>query len=311
MTLAPKPLTIFWRGHLSGCNYDCAYCPFAKKRDSRETLAMDRAALIRFTRWAVARAAPLSILFTPWGEALIRRYYRDAMIALSHAANVRTVAIQTNLSSSLDWVRDCDPGVAAFWATYHPSETDRRAFVEKIVLLESLNARYSVGVVGARAHFDEIENLRAELPASAYLWINAEEALQGCYTDGEVERLAAVDPLFELNNRRYPSRGQPCGAGHTAIAVRADGEARRCHFIDAPIGNIYDEDFDAALVARTCSRDVCNCHIGYSQIEALDFSGLFGDGLIERRSVQPDRVAAQARLGRLTSRPAADTDRDR
>jgi MoaA/NifB/PqqE/SkfB family radical SAM enzyme len=294
--MTQRPLTIYWRGALAGCNYDCAYCPFAKRRDSRETLTADRAALGRFVSWVSGRCAQTSILFTPWGEALIRRYYRDAMISLSHAAHVETVAIQTNLSCSLDWVRDCDLGAAAFWATWHPSEIDRRAFVDKIYALEALGARYSVGVVGVPAHFDDIKQLRAELPASAYLWINAEEALQERYAEAEIERLVAIDPLFELNNRRYASFGQACAAGETAIFVRADGEVRRCHFIEAPIGNIFDEGFEASLVARPCARASCNCHIGYSQMRALDFSGLFGPGLIERRAVAPQRGQAQARL---------------
>lgn len=289
-------LTVLWRGLLSGCNYDCHYCPFAKRRDSRETLAADRAALQRFCAWTASRAWPVSVLFTPWGEALIRRYYRNALIQLSHAPNVPTVAIQTNLSCSLDWVSECDLQSVAFWATYHPGETDRRAFVEKICALESMQARYSVGVVGVRAHFDEIERLRADLPASAYLWINAEESIQGCYSDAEIERLVAVDPLFELNNRSYPSLGRACAAGETAISVRADGEARRCHFIDTPIGNIYEEGFEAALFARPCSKPTCNCHIGYGQLEALDFAGLYQAGRVERRAATPVRAQALARI---------------
>lgn len=291
-----NPLTILWRGPLSGCNYACPYCPFAKRKDSRATLAADRAALDRFVDWALASDRRLSILFTPWGEALIRRHYREAIVRLSHAPHVDTVAIQTNLSAPLGWAAQCDPKAAAFWVTYHPGETDRARFVAKVHQLDAMGLRYSVGVVGLRSHFDAIEQLRAELPPTAYLWINAEEALQGCYSDAEVERLAAVDPLFELNNRAWPSRGRACAAGETVISVRGDGEARRCHFVDTPIGNIYDPGFTERLQAAPCPRTSCNCHIGYSHLAELEFGSLFGGGLIERRATAPTREAARQRL---------------
>lgn len=289
-------LTILWRGPLSGCNYACPYCPFAKRKDSRATLAADKAALERFSGWALSRPRPLSILFTPWGEALIRRHYREAIVRLSHAPHIETVAIQTNLSAPIGWIADCDRASAAFWATYHPGETDRGRFTDRIRALEAMGVRYSVGVVGLRAHFDEIERLRAELPPAAYLWINAEESIQGCYSDAEIERLAAVDPLFELNNRAWPSRGRPCAAGETVISVRGDGEARRCHFVAAPIGNIFDPDFERGLGPAACPKASCNCHIGYSHLKELEFGALFGAGLVERRADAPSRADALGRI---------------
>jgi MoaA/NifB/PqqE/SkfB family radical SAM enzyme len=292
-------LTILWRGPLSGCNYDCGYCPFAKRRDSRATLAADRAALERFTDWAIARDRPTSILFTPWGEALIRRHYRDAITRLSHAPHIDTVAIQTNLSAPIGWIAGCDLRATAFWATYHPGETDRARFVDKIHALAAMGVRYSVGVVALREHFEAIERLRADLPPDAYLWINAEESLQGCYSDADVERLAAIDPLFELNNRAWPSRGRACAAGDSAISVSGDGTARRCHFIPTPIGNIYDPGFDALLRPSPCPQASCNCHIGYSHLKDLDLPALFGDGMVERRASRPRRDDARRTIARF------------
>lgn len=294
-----RPLTILWRGPLSGCNYDCGYCPFAKRRDSRATLAADRAALKRFTDWAIARDRPTSILFTPWGEALIRGYYRDAITRLSHVPHIDTVAIQTNLSGSIDWIADCDPRAVAFWATYHPGETDRGRFVAKIHALAAMGVRYSVGVVALREHFEAIEALRADLPSDAYLWINAEESLQGRYSDAEVERLAAIDPLFELNNRAWPSRGRACAAGDSAISVGGDGTARRCHFVEMPIGNIYDSGFEALLRPAPCPQTACNCHIGYSHLKDLDLPALFADGMVERRASRPQRDDARRTIARF------------
>lgn len=291
-----RALTILWRGPLSGCNYACGYCPFAKRKDTRSTLAADRAALERFSDWAMARPHPLSVLFTPWGEALIRRHYRDAMTRLSHAAHVETVAIQTNLSAPIGWIAEADRRKLALWATYHPGETDRARFIAKVHALAAMGVRYSVGVVALRAHFAEIERLRADLPADAYLWINAEEAVQGCYSDAEVERLAAVDPLFELNDRAWPSAGRACNAGATVLSVAGDGTARRCHFVAGAIGNIYDPAFTRADAPQPCPKAACNCHIGYSHLVDLRFDALFEGGLIERRAPSPTRAAARATI---------------
>ena len=69
-------LTILYRGPLSSCNYDCHYCPFAKRHETAAELAEDRRALERFLEWAKGYSqAMLSIFFTPWGEALTRRWY--------------------------------------------------------------------------------------------------------------------------------------------------------------------------------------------------------------------------------------------
>ena len=286
MSLGPTGVTILWRGSLASCNYGCPYCPFAKTRDDRAALAADRAALERFEAWATSRPYPVSVLITPWGEALIRNYYRAAMTRLSHAATIGTIAVQTNLSCSLDWLAGCDLGKLALWTTYHPGETARAPFLDKIRRLDAMGARYSVGVVGLKEHMAEIEALRRELPARAYLWINAYKRVPDYYTAAELDRLTAIDPLFALNNRDYQSRGRACHAGETVISVLADGTARRCHFLHAAIGNIYESGFEEALRPRACEAATCRCHIGYSHLKGLDLRTLFGAGFLERR---PDR----------------------
>lgn len=279
----PEGLTVLWRGSLASCNYGCPYCPFAKTTDSRAALARDRAALERFEGWAVSRPYPVSILITPWGEALIRRYYREAIMRLSHAPGVPTIAIQTNLSCSVRWVGECDLSSIAFWTTYHPGETDRARFVGKIRELDALGARYSVGVVGLKRHFAEIDALRAELPEAAYLWVNAYKRAPNYYSADEAARLSAIDPLFGFNNRVYATRGQACRTGETVISVQADGAAQRCHFSKRSLGNIYDPDFERCLLPRPCAEAQCRCHIGYSHLEALRLDEVFGDGFLERR----------------------------
>ena len=303
MNMPDTGLTVLWRGSLASCNYGCSYCPFAKTGDDREALAADRRALERFEAWAASRAYKVSILITPWGEALIRNYYRQAIARLSHAANVETIAVQTNLSCSVDWLEGCDLRKAALWTTYHPSETPRAAFLRKIERLDAMGARYSVGVVGLLQHLDEIEALHRDLPCGAYLWVNAFKRVADYYTQGQREQLIAIDPLFDLNNRDYQSKGRACHAGETAISVIADGTARRCHFLPASIGNIYDADFEAALRPRPCTAESCRCHIGYTHIKALDLRAVFGDGFLERRPAgTPSRDDALRRIAQFDER---------
>lgn len=293
------PLTILWRGPLSGCNFDCGYCPFAKRKDSRATLAADRAALERFVGWVQARNAPTAVLFTPWGEALIRKYYQQAIVQLSQTDKVSRVAIQTNLSGPLDWLAACKPEKVGIWATWHPDQFPLDRFLARIARLRVLGISYSVGVVGVPAHFAQIAALRAALPPETYLWINAEESLQGRYSPEDVAQLAAIDPLFELNNRAYPSRGRACATGHTAISVDGQGDARRCHFVDQRIGNIYDPDFEGRLAPSPCPLADCNCHIGYSHLIDLDLARQFGPGFLERRAANPNRTQALAAMAQF------------
>jgi MoaA/NifB/PqqE/SkfB family radical SAM enzyme len=295
MTLGATRLTILWRGSLASCNYACHYCPFAKTEDSRSTLAADRTALERFTDWAESRPYKISILFTPWGEAMIRGYYRAALMRLSHAANVETVAVQTNLSCSVDWLEACNLDTAALWISYHPGETPRPAFLRKIERLHALGVRYSVGMVGLTEHLAEIEALRRDLPPAAYLWVNAFKRQAGYYSSTDLDRLSAIDPLFALNNRDYASHGRACQTGESVISVLADGTARRCHFLQQPIGNIYDADFEAALMPRPCAAERCRCHIGYSHLKGLELRALFGRGFLERRPESDVNVADAAR----------------
>ncbi|MFM8331192.1 MAG: hypothetical protein ACKN9T_05845, partial [Candidatus Methylumidiphilus sp.] len=97
------PLSLLYRGRLSSCNYACAYCPFAKHQDSRATLARDAADLARFVAWVAEQNRPLRLLFTPYGEALVRRHYRDALLRLAALPQVLQAAVQTNLSAPLSW----------------------------------------------------------------------------------------------------------------------------------------------------------------------------------------------------------------
>lgn len=96
-------LSILYRGPLSSCNYDCHYCPFAKKHETASELKQDRIAVEKFVGWISNRQTyQLSIFFTPWGEALTRRWYQNAFIKLTALSQIEKVVAQTNLSCRLE-----------------------------------------------------------------------------------------------------------------------------------------------------------------------------------------------------------------
>jgi hypothetical protein len=284
-------LDILYRGPLASCNYGCEYCPFAKRKDDRAALDHDRAAWQRFIAWIAARPTSdrIGVLVTPWGEALIRSWYRDGLVALSQLPQINRCAVQTNLSAPLDWVARANPERLALWCTYHPEWTTEAKFLAQCRTLDEYGVNYSVGVVGQREYAAAAHSIRAALPAATYVWINAVKAL--AYSADEVAMWRAIDPLFELNNQRWPSLGKACGAGERAITVDGDGTMRRCHFIAEPIGNIYAPDWAAALAPRACTQIDCHCHIGYAHLDYLELDKIFATGLLERVPVPEARAA--------------------
>lgn len=280
-------LSILYRGPLSSCNYGCEYCPFAKRQETAAELREDRTALDRFVNWIEQRCDDrLDVLFTPWGEALTRRWYQQALARLSHLPQVRRAAIQTNLSCRLDWIDDCDLDRLALWSTFHPTEVSRARFLEQCLQLDRRGVRFSVGVVGLKEHFAEIEALRRALPAHVYLWVNAYKRQPDYYQAEEVAWLERIDPLFPINNQYHPSRGKSCRAGSSVIAVDGTGTMRRCHFVKEPIGNLYEPGWQEALRERPCPNATCGCHIGYVHLDELKLGEVFGPGVLERIPLQ-------------------------
>ena len=274
-------LSILYRGPLASCDYDCPYCPFAKRRDSREQLTADREALARFAGWVRDQPGDrLSLLFTPWGEALTRSWYRQTLAELSALPQVARVAVQTNLSHRTNWVEQADLDTLALWTTYHPGQVGHDRFLGKCRELDARGVRYSVGVVGDPAHLDAARRMRAELPAHVYLWVNAEEGR--AYSDPEAADWTGLDPLFGYSRDPHPSAGAACRTGESVISVDGDGTVRRCHFVKEPIGNLYDGSYRAALRPRACPLAQCDCHIGYVHLESLPLYDVFAGGVLER-----------------------------
>lgn len=275
--------SILYRGPLSSCNYGCAYCPFSKTKNTRAELADDRKKLNRFVSWISSRSEhEFSILFTPWGEALIRKYYQEAIVALSHLPNVRKVSIQTNLSCATDWLDKANKSTAALWTTYHPTETSLKLFTSKCQELDRLQVRYCVGVVGFKEAIEEVQQLRSVLKPDVYLWVNAYKRQADYYSNADLDALREIDRLFEYNTKHYASEGKRCRTGESVFSLDGDGNMYRCHFIKTRIGNIYEENFESNLFERPCTNATCGCHIGYVHMPDLGLDEVFQGGSLER-----------------------------
>jgi MoaA/NifB/PqqE/SkfB family radical SAM enzyme len=276
-------LSILYRGVLSSCNYDCAYCPFAKRKDTRATMATDKQQVERFVQFVQQQKDfEFKLFFTPWGEGLIRKHYQQALVDLSNMPNVQKVAIQTNLSCSLGWLQKANKDKIALWATYHPGEVSRQAFLDKCKQLDTLGVMYSVGIVGFKETIEEIELMRTLLPKERYLWVNALKKQAGYYNDSERDRLIAVDPYVPYNMVYHESKDKACRTGHTVISVDGDGNIYRCHFIKEKLGNIYEDVLDTVLKPRLCSNATCGCHIGYVHMNDLKLYDIYKGRELER-----------------------------
>jgi MoaA/NifB/PqqE/SkfB family radical SAM enzyme len=277
-------LSILYRGALSSCNYGCEYCPFAKRTNTAAELANDKTELDRFVNWVEDRDSndKIGILFTPWGEALIHRYYQSAIARLSHLPQITKVAIQTNLACDLDWVKNCNLDTLALWTTFHPTEVSIDRFLQQCQQLDLFKVKYSVGIVGLKEHQHQAQLLRQKLDPNVYLWVNAYKRQPDYYHPDDLDLFTQIDPLFPINNRVYDTLGKPCRTGHKVITVDGEGTSRRCHFIPDSIGNIYDPNFAASLFPKNCQNQVCRCHIGYVHLPELNLDKVYGDGILER-----------------------------
>lgn len=308
--VASTPLDILYRGPLASCNYDCWYCPFAKTTHTKEALAADAAGLARFVQWVGTRTdLDLSVLFTPWGEALPLGHYQEALVALSQMPHVTRVAIQTNATGSLSWLESACLDTLRLWVTFHPSEIAEAEFVRRCHHLSDRGVRYSVGIVGLREHLDTAERLRRTLPEDRYLWVNAfrdpaapEAPAADYYQTGEALRFSRVDPWFDVNLVGHPehghrSEGRSCRAGHSSISVDGDGNVRRCHFVGDVIGSLYgagpvprflvgrELEAERQVAASPCPNAVCDCHIGYVHLteSPSKLSAAFGRDALTRQ----------------------------
>jgi hypothetical protein len=72
---------------------------------------------------------------------LIHSWYQQTLAHLSDLPNVRKVAIQTNLSCTLDWIEQAYPDRLALWTTFHPDWSNQEYFLEKCRTLQQQGIR--------------------------------------------------------------------------------------------------------------------------------------------------------------------------
>ncbi|MDP3277690.1 MAG: STM4011 family radical SAM protein [Deltaproteobacteria bacterium] len=298
-----RPSVVLYRGPLASCNFACGYCPFAKRVDNAEALARDQAALSRFVAWVSRQSHEMQVFFTPWGEALVRRWYQEAFVALSQMSHITRVCAQTNLSWSQSWLDRCDRARVALWGTYHPGEVSHAKMLARVRRIRARDVRMSLGIVGMREHYAAAVAMREALDPSVYLWVNAYRGEPGYYTDEDVAKWSALDPLFSVNLTPYASAGRACHAGSDAITVDGEGVVRRCHFVPTVLGRIDDPTLFDSLSPTSCPNTTCRCHIGYVHMPELGLREVFEGGLIERiPSHFADRVLLQRDALQVTSR---------
>ena len=78
---------------------------------------------------------------------------------------------------------------------------------------------FSVGIVGMHENLSAMQALRDRLDPRVYLWVNAYQREPDYYTREELTLIRAVDPLFDLNNQHYPSRGQSVYGGAAGVSI--------------------------------------------------------------------------------------------
>lgn len=276
-------LTVLYRGSLSACNYNCAYCPFAKTSATATQIESDKRDLNRFIGWIKSHSTHMfQVFFTPRGETLFYPHYQEAIVELSKLPNVKKVVIQTNLSCRLNWIIKSDLDQIALWCTFHPDQTSISRFHEQCSYLIDIGVRFSVGAVAIHENMDIFRKFRKRLPEQIYFWLNAYKRYPNYYNEDSYAFYRKIDPMFMLNTMYYESKGRFCQCGESVISVYGNGDVKRCHFTGEILGNLFTTNINNLLGARACTNPTCHCHIGYVHLNYLGLYELFKDGELER-----------------------------
>ena len=249
---------LYYRGYAKDCNYACSYCPFAKNAQNKK--ALDETYLNKFVTYIENTIvhAPLSIMFTPYGEALTKQYYYDALTRLSNCEHVACVSCQTNASFEPNQLLDffaqhgANLDKIALWASFHKDMISVDAFAKKIISLSD-KITLSVGAIGFKEHQSEIERLRSLLPLDIYLWINKPEG-----TSAQPMDWSYIDPLYPLEDRAVKCDTTHCNAGIDSIFIKEKGDVYLCHSSKKRLGNLYEP----VTIDRTQSGR-CHCYLTY------------------------------------------------
>jgi MoaA/NifB/PqqE/SkfB family radical SAM enzyme len=260
--IAEKLKTVYYRGDICSCNYNCSYCPFHSRQSD---LAADEAALHRFCGRAHDLGSGITIMLVPRGEALIHSYYHKAIASFCRYDNVSVVGCQTNLSFDVEEFAEHTAefnSKISLWCSFHPSQTTLEDFLRQCELLRIHAIPFCAGAVGHPNNIPILRELRDKLPPDTYMWINAMKGLARDYTDREIETFSAIDPLFRLELEDNPADPQLCIGGKESIFIVGNGDYFSCIISKARLGNIYSQ----VNIERpkTCLSKKCDCYLAYA-----------------------------------------------
>ncbi len=267
--------TIYYRGFIKSCNYRCSYCAFAKGSGSREEMRREEDGLRRLYEQIRRQTEAVQIFFLPYGEGMIYPMYQAALADLSALPQVRAVGIQTNLSwepeGFLRLLRQRgDAGKIRLWASYHPEMTSRAGFLDRLRQLAD-EVEIAAGMVATLENEDEIRALRAELPPSIYLWLNAMDRRKAAFSREVIERLQAIDPMFGYEFAQY--RQKAFGGAGFRCCLAAENQ-----YLDRGMvrPGCFFQKGEKRKVQLCHNHRLCDCYLGYSNFADNPLVNFFG-----------------------------------
>ncbi|MDH6307047.1 hydroxymethylpyrimidine pyrophosphatase-like HAD family hydrolase [Parabacteroides sp. PF5-5] len=275
---------IYFRSSLNSCNYQCSYCSFGRKKKA-DDLDKDRESLQRFYEKISTLKNVLKIMFIPYGEGLIHKYYREYMIRLSLLPQVEGISCQTNLSfSSSLFLKEIESFKAEksklkLWASFHPEMVGVDTFVKKAHQLFYAGIELCVGAVGCKENKHIIEELRKKLDKRIYLFINALQGSKHPLKDEDNLFFTTIDPLYAFDFKNAKANPVHCRGGKDSFFVNANGDMQACPRSSIQIGNLYD---NTIIKESFCNKKRCDCYIAYSNLEQTPLSRIMGNGALWR-----------------------------
>lgn len=287
---------IYYRGHLKSCNYHCEYCPFSKRKATERELKKDKEILKQFIDNIFSgQIVPTSVLFTPYGEALIHSYYWEEMARLTSLEHMWAVGAQTNLSFSIEKMLELFEKAGGnilklrLWCTYHPSMTGMDKFLEQCERLDKKGIKFCIGTVGVPENIELITELRRKLPQKIYFWINRMDNLKRTYTEEEKRVFMKIDPYFSLELQEPKAEKTYCMGGEESVLIDEKGNLYPCHICRNKIGNLYEENRKTEKIKKEkidieeqdmnrnsiCNNRKCNCFLAYANRTDIEKLKLF------------------------------------
>lgn len=270
---------LYYRGVIKSCNYTCSYCPFSKHKHSQREQDQDKKALWDFTAFLCSGGAgqeAVSVLITPYGEALIHDYYWDALTKLTQSPYIKAAGCQTNASFPGSMIERFlalggNPEKLRLWCSFHPEMTSAKAFADRCAQLHSCHIPFCTGAVGDPGALAAIQLLHRSLPPEIYLWINRMDGLPHPYSSVQIRAFQQIDPYFFLEATQKKAVSQQCSGGKTSLFVEADGSCYACNISGRKLGNLYDGSFHSKTSAsktsekppRLCTAKSCSCYLAY------------------------------------------------